>query len=351
MRFRRLNLTGAPSLSENFFVTIEKFLLFWNSHNVHIIEGLLATIVVLSLLQAYRLFFGKKSHDDHDSVSGSSIDAAQIEKTLQKILDSQKHAPSHEASAHGAKHAKDDEHSVPLDMSDMDVGAKEAIAAVEAKAAAQITQLQTALEERKKEVITLQEQVAAGASGAAPAGAASGEESAASRAERDALNDKIKDLEARLAEYEIISEDIADLSKYRDENETLKSELEALKSQAASAPAAAAPAAAVQAAPVAAPAPEPVVPVPLAEVAPEEISPVAAAEAAAAAAEMAPPPSEASNDLIDDDLMKEFAAAVEGQKSLTNAADKATTGEAAPTQGDETEKLMGEFENFVAKKS
>lgn len=46
------------------------------------------------------------------------------------------------------------------------------------------------------------------------------------------LLDKIKDLEARLAEYEIIEDDIADLSKYKDENANLKEELEKLKSGA-----------------------------------------------------------------------------------------------------------------------
>lgn len=44
------------------------------------------------------------------------------------------------------------------------------------------------------------------------------------------LLDKIKDLESRLAEYEIIEDDIADLSKYKEENAQLKEELEFLRS-------------------------------------------------------------------------------------------------------------------------
>jgi hypothetical protein len=48
--------------------------------------------------------------------------------------------------------------------------------------------------------------------------------------EKAKLEEKIKDLESRLAEYEIISEDIADLSRYKDENVKLKKEIEMLKS-------------------------------------------------------------------------------------------------------------------------
>lgn len=344
-------------------MTIEKFLSFWNSYNVQIIEGLLAVIVLVSLIQAFRLFLGKKSDHD-DGVAGSSLDAAQIEKTLQKILDAQKHsggAASAVTKSEGVSHA--DDMAVHVDLSKVDGGHAEAIAAIEAKAAAQLAQLQQVVDTQKKEVAQLQEQLktAGSAPTAAPAEGRgpSAAELAASKAERDSLAEKIRDLEARLAEYEIISEDIADLSKFREENDVLKSEIEKLK---AGAPAAAAPAAPAQApAPVVAePAPaaaEPV-PTPVAEepvaapvVAPAapEVSPVAAAEAAAMAADQATDPA-ASAELIDDELMKEFAAAVEGQKNLSQASEKAATGD-EKKQTDETEKLMGEFENFVNKKS
>jgi cell division protein FtsB len=327
-------------LRENFLVTIEKFLSFWNSYNVQIIEGLLAVIVLVSLIQAFRLFLGKKSDHD-DGVAGSSLDAAQIEKTLQKILDAQKHsggAASAVTKSEGVSHA--DDMAVHVDLSKVDGGHAEAIAAIEAKAAAQLAQLQQVVDTQKKEVAQLQEQLktAGSAPAVAPAegGGPSAVELAASKAERDSLAEKIRDLEARLAEYEIISEDIADLSKFREENDVLKSEIEKLK---AGAPAAAAPAAPAQA-----PAPAPVV----APAAPE-VSPVAAAEAAAMAADQATDPA-ASAELIDDELMKEFAAAVEGQKNLSQASEKAATGD-EKKQTDETEKLMGEFENFVNKKS
>jgi hypothetical protein len=48
-------------------------------------------------------------------------------------------------------------------------------------------------------------------------------------------------------------------------------------------------------------------------------------------------------------LMKEFAAAVEGQKAATQAAAAASAPTATPVNPD-NEDLMGQFENFVAKK-
>jgi len=48
--------------------------------------------------------------------------------------------------------------------------------------------------------------------------------------ERSDYEAKIKELESRLAEYEIISEDIADLSFFKEENVRLTKELESLRS-------------------------------------------------------------------------------------------------------------------------
>jgi hypothetical protein len=43
------------------------------------------------------------------------------------------------------------------------------------------------------------------------------------------LNGRIKELEARLAEYELLEDDIADLSLYKEENARLRTELDRLK--------------------------------------------------------------------------------------------------------------------------
>lgn len=328
-------------------MTVEKFLSFWSQHNTTIIEGLVALIILFSLFLAYRAFFGKKDVSHADSEEGQSLNAAQLEKTLQKILENQS-----QQSGKATKAAKSEDFSVDVELDETALAARaakaaagtaEGVAEAAAESAAEVAQLRLTLNESHQKIETLQTQLqealaaaqAAAAGGAAPAGDAGG---GLSQAEREDLTGKVRDLEARLAEYEIISEDIADLSRYRDENEALRKELEALK--AGGAAAAVAPA---QASAPAAPAPEPE-PTPAPEPTPEV---AAAPEPEAPAA-----PAEEGSSLIDDDLMKEFAAAVEGQKALDKAAEKAGDGtDEAPKNGDETNELMNEFENFVTKKS
>ncbi|MFV3408888.1 hypothetical protein ACNH6C_09795 [Bdellovibrio bacteriovorus] len=325
-------------------MTIEKFLSFWDHHNTSIIEGLLGLIILLALFLAFRAFFAKKGSSSTTAENGQGIDAAQLEKTLQKILDNQSHAP-----AAKSRPAAEDL-GVDVEMDESPLGTKKAqasaasssadAAAAVAESAAEVAQLRLSLSENHQKVETLQAQLqealAAAQAASAGGGAGGGGEGGMSSAEKEELNGKLRDLEARLAEYEIISEDIADLSRYRDENEDLKKQLEALKA-GAPAPAAAAPA------PEAAPAPAP-------EPTPEPAAP--AAEVAAEPAPEAPADSGGGSDLIDDDLMKEFAAAVEGQRALDKAAEKAGDGsEEAAKNGDETNQLMSEFENFVTKKS
>ncbi|MFV8249904.1 hypothetical protein [Bdellovibrio bacteriovorus] len=323
-------------------MTIEKFLSFWDHHNTSIIEGLLGLIILLALFLAFRAFFAKKGSSSTTAENGQGIDAAQLEKTLQKILDNQSHAP-----AAKSRPAAEDL-GVDVEMDESPLGTKKAqasaassadAAAAVAESAAEVAQLRLSLSENHQKVETLQAQLQealAAAQAASAGGGAGGGEGGMSSAEKEELNGKLRDLEARLAEYEIISEDIADLSRYRDENEDLKKQLEALKA-GAPAPAAAAPA--PEAAPT--PAPEPT---------PEPAAP--AAEVAAEPAPEAPADSGGGSDLIDDDLMKEFAAAVEGQRALDKAAEKAGDGsEEAAKNGDETNQLMSEFENFVTKKS
>ncbi|UXR66196.1 hypothetical protein EZJ49_08025 [Bdellovibrio bacteriovorus] len=323
-------------------MTVEKFLSFWDQHNTAIIEGLVALIILISLLLAYRAFFAKKDKGGAD-VGNGSLDAAQLEKTLQKILDNQQASGKSSRSA-----AASEDFGVDVEMDDSPApvrgqatpaaaataSAAEVSAAIEGakESAAEVAQLRLSLSEGHQKIAELQAQLqAAQATEQASPTDGAAAEGGMSSAEKEELNGKLRDLEARLAEYEIISEDIADLSRYRDENEDLKKQLDALKAggAVASAPEAAA----------SEPAPAP-----------------AEAPAAEPAPDVAPPaeatPAEGGSDLIDDDLMKEFAAAVEGQRALDKAAEKAGDGsDESAKAGDETNQLMSEFENFVSKKS
>jgi hypothetical protein len=345
-------------------VTVEKFLIFWDHNNIVIIEGLVALIIVTALFVAYRGFFSSKEDGDHST--GGGIDAAQLEKTLQKILEAQK---SHGA---GATRGSGEDMSVDITMDNGHGGG-----GVSGDAAQEIALMRKTLAERQQQIEALQVKAKEAAAAAELAAAGGGGGGGLSLDEQNNLNDKIRDLEARLSEYEIISEDIADLSKYRDENDKLKQELEALKAGGGSAPAAAAPAA--PAAPVAppaaaqpppaaaAPTPAPAAAEPAAEVSSNVVDDDLMKEFAAAVGEPkesavksfisnadaaeALADSASTESVVDDDLMKEFEAAVAGQK-LESAAEKAGTGDVAAVKtGDDTEKLMDEFQSFVTKKS
>lgn len=335
-------------------VTIEQFLSFWSQHNTAIIEGLIALVIILSLFLGYRSFFAKKGQEASSS-SGQGLDTAQLEKTLQKILENQSASGASAAprSARGAGAEEDLGMDVDLDEMEKSGFAASSVEAAGgvAESAAEVAQLRVTLNESQQKIEVLQKQLKEAQAKAAevPAPAAGGGEAAASglsAQEKEELGGKIRDLEARLAEYEIISEDIADLSRYREENEQLRKELEALRAGGgvAAAPAAAAPS---QESPVAEPNPAPA----------PSVEPTAApaAPAETSGGDIPVPTPEAtespSSDLIDDELMREFAAAVEGQKALDKAAEKAGDGsQAAKTEGDDAEKLMNEFENFVSKK-
>ena len=292
----------------------------------------MALIILLSLFVGYRGFFGKK--DAGSSDVGGGLDAVQLEKTLQRILENQ-------SKSNAATHAESATEHADLDSHD------KASAGGNPEMAAEVAQLKATIAENRKKTEALQakvkeaEEKAAAAIASAGSGAAAPAEATAgmSEQEKEDFAAKIRDLEARLAEYEIISEDIADLSRYREENDELRKELDNVKANAGAAPTAAAPTPAP-----AAPAPE----------APAPVEVAAAPELEVPVAEAAPAEESANSDLIDDELMREFAAAVEGQqnKTLEKVVEKAGDGSTeAQDTGDDATKLMSEFENFVAKKS
>jgi hypothetical protein len=301
---------------------MEKFLEFWSHYNAVIIETLVALILISAIYLAYRTFFGAKGVDTFDNSGGGGADTVKIEKTLQKILEQQqasiKAVGAIQEGAVGASAGSE----APIEMIQ------------------ELAQLKKALEEKEKQIVGLQEKAAAAAK-AAQAGTggpsaqdiAAAASAAAGLAEKERLDyeAKIKELEARLAEYEIISEDIADLSFFKEENARLTKELEAIRGGGGGAPAA-------PATPTAPPAPAAP-----AAAAPVEAAPLEeAASAVEAPAAEAPAASPEAAGAIDDSLMAEFAAAVEGQKSGT-----LEPAPAAPA--DENEKLLAEFENFNKK--
>lgn len=268
---------------------MDRFLNFILSHNATIIEVLFGLTLLVVTFLAIRMFLFAKDPQS------ASMDLGNLEATLKQILEKAGNVP---AAGGGSEDGQ--------------------------RLAAEIANLKTELEVKKKQI----DEISA-AAGSAPAA------SGLSAEEKAALDSKIKELEAKLAEYEIISEDIADLSFYKEQNLKLKKEIETIKggggAGAVANPAALAPDPDPDPAP--APAPDPVpakaevksepaivgkasAPEASPEPAPEPVvaAPVKAEPVVAPAAPASGPTPEADNFSVDDDLMAEFAAAVAKQK-------------------------------------
>ncbi len=172
--------------------------------------------------------------------------------------------------------------------------------------------------------------------GATPAPVAAAPGTSAGSGNTTVLEEKIKDLEARLSEYSIIEDDIADLSFYKEETVRLQTEVDKLKAKLAEYEAGGAPAAAPTPAPTPIPisAPQALAPAPTPlEVAPTPIETPAKQEL---------PPAAIASDVsaVDDDIMAEFERAVAEQKTMTAAQKSAT--EVPPPSPEEVQEPASE---------
>lgn len=184
-------------------------------HNDKVIGTLAALFILASIVLLVRSISEKP-----EGVSGgasASVDIGAIEGAMKRVLNSQ---PV----------------SVMVASSGVGAGAGGATGAADLTAVSgaehvQVESLSAALAERESKIAALQkelEQVKV-ESGGGGAGAGAGAGSSAS------LEIQLQELQARLAEYEIIEDDIADLSLFKEENARLKSELQELKDKFATA--------------------------------------------------------------------------------------------------------------------
>ncbi len=230
------------------------------SHNTVVIEVLIAVVLLVTIIVAVRILMYGGSDD---SAGGAGL-SSELESSLKKMMEQvQKTAP---AAGDGAS-------ASPEEL---------------AKYQGEIAELKKQLDGSQKQIEELKQAPAAGAAGGEAAQAQ--------------LNQQLLDLQAKLAEYEIISEDIADLSNYKEQNAKLQKEIQELKAGGGSV---AAPSAAVE---------EAVEPVVAEEVAPQVLAEVAVAAEPVPAESVAAEP--AKDDVVSDDMMAEFAAAVADQKKV-----------------------------------
>lgn len=186
-------------------MNLEKYLSFVTHRSESIIQWLFLAILLLSGILIARALFGKKTEGEPAAAAiGGGVD---LQTALQRIM----------------------EQTTKLESVSLEKLSSQGVAAVDT----QVQALKAELASREEEIGKLK------AAGQAPAAAAAGPE-------LDKLTARIKELEGKLSEYEILEDDIADLSLYKEENARLRTEIDQIKAGggavAPQAPAAAAPA-------------------------------------------------------------------------------------------------------------
>lgn len=179
------------------FAILENIIRF---HIEAVIAALIGLVCLIGGVILYNSAFRRPEEPDHAADLRRIEDA--IEKLLQKEGARTSGMPVRGASSETLGIAEGDEH-----VKDNPVGGP-----LSADAQVQLDLLAAELESKKKEIENLRK-------------AASDQDD-----KTPELLTKIKNLEDRLAEYEIIEDDIADLSKYKEENARLKRQLESLAS-------------------------------------------------------------------------------------------------------------------------
>ncbi|MCB0377723.1 MAG: hypothetical protein KDD33_04460 [Bdellovibrionales bacterium] len=225
---------------------MESILALFVNYDTYVLSFLVAGITIIFLLLIFSSF-----KNPEDVVMDEMADSEHIEGALRRVLGEQRWLNAGQGGG------------------SVDTGA--------------VKKLESEILQKDKEIAKLHKQMTQNPGGG------SGNEGGS-----DELQARINDLEARLREYEIIEDDIADLSLYKTENEKLRAELAGLKNGQATA---------------------------------TEVSAVVAEDEIAVSHQEAPakataPVDEewagATDDTNDTDLMAEFAKVISNQEALDN---------------------------------
>jgi hypothetical protein len=256
---------------------------------------------------------GKKNDDG----SGGYVDLKAIEGAMKRVLSSQ---PISVVANSGL--------ALPAGESDV-VPVEGEAAPYDPNAAADIQQ---ALQQRDSRIEQLTRELDAARDTAG--GGTKDPALVAAQEEAVGLKAKLDELQGRLAEYEIIEDDIADLSMFKEENIKMKAEVAQLKAELAKAATSAA-ALAISPPPATAPA-APVMAAPaleeLANSAPSSSAPESTLDAGSAEPIKFEKTEKFELD-INDDIMKEFAAAVHDQRAPPPPVDASVPAIAAAEAG------------------
>ena len=260
-----------------------------SQHDETVFGGLVVLTLATSVLLIIRQIGQKNlAHAGGEGEAASAVvNVGEIEDAMKRVLSTQAISVKPAGASGGAG------------LDEVENSAELAVAVRERDQ--KIQEMQASLEKLQTELAAAP---AAAAVSAAPVGA-----SAEDLEKLKSLEAKIGELTARLQEYEIIEDDIADLSMFKEENQRLKHEVERLRSGSAAPPA-----------PEPAPAPAAVEAAPDASMSADDL---AALDAASAAADLLSMPAPESVSEIkervaldqSDDVMRQFAAAVEVQRA------------------------------------
>ena len=171
---------------------VEGIIQFVTTHSEALIAGSFSVILILSGVLIYFNVFVAKPAD-------AEADFKKIEESIEKLLTKAEFIKGGAGSAAASASAGGETGE-----------AGEVSEAGDGVSSTDILELEAELAEKKREIEKLKEDLQAGGGG---------------DDNTPELLSKIKNLEDRLAEYEIIEDDIADLSHYKEENERLKKQL------------------------------------------------------------------------------------------------------------------------------
>lgn len=202
-------------------MSLEKFLGSYVGNITTVIEWLFLSILCLVAAYLYRSL--RQGGDE----ASSSSQLADIEKALKRVLDQVPGPRPAEAAAPAEGEAGEP-------AADSSAPAPEASAADAAVQSAELAQAKKDRDEAQLKLAQANNQIEELKNATASAPAAGGNSSE----EVKAMESRVRELEGKLSDYEIIADDIANLSLYKSENARLKDELNRMKNGGANAGAA-----------------------------------------------------------------------------------------------------------------
>jgi hypothetical protein len=181
-------------------------------HNTIVIQVVFSIVLLLILVYVYRLFF---VNSPSSTAGDSSVELTEVNQKLDQLLEQQKSSGIQVI-----------EKIVPAASTDADAKAVADSMASPASNAGELEQAKAENAKLKAQLNELEKKVFELTPIAGAEDAAQAESAKVDNAQLIELNKKVEELQSRLSEYDIIADDIAELSQLRAENAELKKKIE-----------------------------------------------------------------------------------------------------------------------------